>query len=167
MDICGKRFRGDCGGMEGLYFGQADGFYIPGSMIDQWMRWSDAMLRRGSFLEMAVPTIINALVPHMPCVPPPNHESEEGSMTPLALPLCTSWGGDRYSYHETMIRGSSRNSRLCVAYHPIKLLTKPEVMRRIKALLQSRAASDCYEGAQCKGAFTPDADGFLWRRKNA
>jgi hypothetical protein len=165
-EICGDQFRGDCGGLEGLYFGQSDGFYVPAPMIHEWNRWSDAMLRQGVFLELAVPTMLNALAPTLPCTPPPVYSYLDGRQSALSLSLCTSWSAARDSYQDHMIAGLEGNKAHCTAYHPIKIASGPKIAAAVEAHLRKLAETDCKE-APCHGSFSLDPDGLLWHWNDA
>eukprot|EP00048_Salpingoeca_helianthica_P024945 m.36595 g.36595 ORF g.36595 m.36595 type:complete len:813 (-) comp9698_c2_seq1:120-2558(-) len=164
-EMCAGQFRADCGGREGIYFGPGDGWYVPRSLIAEWTKWSDVMLKHDCYLEMVVPTIINAIMPTLPCTPPPTYSSE-GPMPPTAVPVCTLWGEGRANYHDHLVSDAAEDFRSCVAFHPIKVTKDPAIAERVRAHLVTRANKECRVGA-CKGSFTQDPDGMLWKWNNA
>eukprot|EP00048_Salpingoeca_helianthica_P010746 m.154612 g.154612 ORF g.154612 m.154612 type:complete len:838 (+) comp15131_c0_seq3:414-2927(+) len=161
-EMCEHEFRGECGGVDGVYQGQSDAFYVPRSLIGAWTRWSDAMLRHASFLELAVPTILNAIAPSLPCTPPPVY-ARSGPLPPLVLSLCTTWGLERRDFHNILLQERHEDHAVCVGYHPVKVASREVVAGAVSQYLHTRTAKACLT-PPCTNRYVLDADGLLWRR---
>jgi hypothetical protein len=154
--LCGDTFRGDpgCSGPHAFYGSQADFFYVPARLMPAFKRWSLAFVQAGIFLELAVGTILRA-ISDVQC-----DTFQPGISADIGLPLCTWFDGSRPITHLLMVFG--RHDHFCYGYHPIKL-SNPEVRKHMEDYFARISRTRC-NAEPCTLSYSPDPDGFLWRR---
>ena len=102
-----------------IYRSQADIFYVPAPYLSTWATWANAFVTNNVFLEIAVPTILNAIA----------------RCHYASTKVCTDWN---YSTRPSLWQKFPLDNH-CAAYHPIKVLSSPIIAATIAAKLKQLA----------------------------
>lgn len=166
-EMCGDQFTTQCGGRHALYSGQADMYYVPARLMGRYVSWATVFLKYKVFLEIAVPTILKAIV-DMHCA---SHSVFDEVERDLALPLCTTWDTKkRKVFHQQLLhsqdprQGQNSPSGQCVAYHPIKLGFvggQNEILANVSSHFRKQAHTHCRSDL-CSVRYARNSDGLLW-----